>query len=81
MYFRLLAEKPLISGNAAEIDAIAELHALGMVDGVTTNPSLIMKSGRDMIEVIKEKGNDSDKVNLDENSDAVDAIINGSKGK
>ena len=34
-----------------------------------------------MIEVIKEKGNDSDKVNLDENSDAVDAIINGSKGK
>ncbi|MBL9059071.1 MAG: fructose-6-phosphate aldolase [Mangrovicoccus sp.] len=40
--------------DTAEIDAIAELHALGMVDGVTTNPSLIMKSGRDMIEVIKE---------------------------
>ncbi|MBK9031752.1 MAG: hypothetical protein IPL61_10575 [Myxococcales bacterium] len=34
-----------------------------------------------IIEVIREKGNDSDKVNLDENSDAVDAIINGSKGK
>lgn len=40
--------------DTADIDAIAELHALGMVDGVTTNPSLIMKSGRDMIEVIKE---------------------------
>jgi hypothetical protein len=34
-----------------------------------------------IIEVIKEKGNDSDKVNLTENDDAVDAIINGSKGK
>lgn len=33
-----------------------------------------------IIEVIREKGDDSDKVNLDENSDAVDAIINGSAG-
>ena len=40
--------------DTAEIDAIAELHALGMVDGVTTNPSLIMKSGRDILEVTKE---------------------------
>ena len=37
-----------------EIDAIAELNDLGMVDGVTTNPSLIMKSGRDILEVTKE---------------------------
>ena len=40
--------------DTAEIDAIKELHDLGMVDGVTTNPSLIMKSGRDIKEVTKE---------------------------
>ena len=40
--------------DTAEIDKIAELNDLGMVDGVTTNPSLIMKSGRDIIEVTKE---------------------------
>lgn len=40
--------------DTAEIDAIAELNELGMVDGVTTNPSLIKKSGRDIIEVTKE---------------------------
>jgi transaldolase len=40
--------------DTAEIDQIAELHALGMVDGVTTNPSLILKSGRDILEVTRE---------------------------
>ena len=40
--------------DTAEVDAIAELNDLGMVDGVTTNPSLIMKSGRDILEVTKE---------------------------
>ena len=40
--------------DTAEIDAITELNDLGMVDGVTTNPSLIKKSGRDIIEVTKE---------------------------
>lgn len=40
--------------DTAEIDQIKELNDLGMVDGVTTNPSLIMKSGRDIIEVTKE---------------------------
>ena len=40
--------------DTAEIDAIAELNDLGMVDGVTTNPSLILKSGRDILEVTKE---------------------------
>ena len=40
--------------DTADIDAIAELHALGMVDGVTTNPSLIKKSGRDILAVTKE---------------------------
>ncbi len=40
--------------DTAEIDEIAELDALGMVDGVTTNPSLILKSGRDILEVTRE---------------------------
>ncbi len=33
---------------------LRELAATGLVDGVTTNPSLIMKSGRPMLEVIAE---------------------------
>ena len=40
--------------DTADIDAIRELNDLGMVDGVTTNPSLIAKSGRDILEVTKE---------------------------
>lgn len=40
--------------DTADIAAIRELHELGMVDGVTTNPSLILKSGRDIAEVTKE---------------------------
>ncbi|MGB1311083.1 MAG: fructose-6-phosphate aldolase [Leucothrix sp.] len=40
--------------DTADVDDIRELNALGLVDGVTTNPSLILKSGRDIIEVTKE---------------------------
>ena len=40
--------------DTADVAAIAELNDLGMVDGVTTNPSLILKSGRDILEVTKE---------------------------
>ncbi|NBD30567.1 MAG: fructose-6-phosphate aldolase [Alphaproteobacteria bacterium] len=40
--------------DTADVDAIRELNDLGMVDGVTTNPSLIAKSGRDILEVTKE---------------------------
>ncbi len=40
--------------DTADIDAIRDLAQLGIVDGVTTNPSLIMKSGRDIKEVTKE---------------------------
>ncbi len=40
--------------DTAEVDQIRELAELGMVDGVTTNPSLIMKSGRDIKEVTAE---------------------------
>jgi transaldolase len=40
--------------DTAEIEDIKDLAATGLIDGVTTNPSLIMKSGRDFIEVTKE---------------------------
>ncbi len=40
--------------DTADIAEIRDLTATGMVDGVTTNPSLIAKSGRNFIETIKE---------------------------
>ncbi len=40
--------------DTAEIADIRELADAGLLDGVTTNPSLIKKSGRDFIETIKE---------------------------
>jgi transaldolase len=40
--------------DTAEIAEIRELAATGLLDGVTTNPSLIAKSGRKIIEVIAE---------------------------
>jgi transaldolase len=40
--------------DTAEIGDIKELNDTGLLDGVTTNPSLIKKSGRDFIEVVKE---------------------------
>ena len=40
--------------DTAEIAEIRELADIGLLDGVTTNPSLIKKSGRDFIEVVKE---------------------------
>ena len=40
--------------DTADTDDIRDLAATGMVDGVTTNPSLVAKSGRDFIDVLKE---------------------------
>jgi transaldolase len=40
--------------DSADIAEIRELVATGMVDGVTTNPSLVAKSGRDFVEVVRE---------------------------
>src|SRR6218665_426751 len=40
--------------DTAEIEDIKKLQDTGLLDGITTNPSLIAKSGRDFKEVIKE---------------------------
>jgi len=40
--------------DTADVDEIRNLNDLGLVDGVTTNPSLVAKSGRDFTEVVKE---------------------------
>ena len=40
--------------DTADIAEIRELAATGLVDGVTTNPSLVAKSGRQFLDVVKE---------------------------
>ena len=40
--------------DTAETDVIKKYYATGLIDGITTNPSLIMKSGRDPEEVYQE---------------------------
>lgn len=40
--------------DTANIEEIRDLLPTGLVDGVTTNPSLVMKSGRDFREVVAE---------------------------
>lgn len=40
--------------DTADVDAIREYASVGIVDGVTTNPSLIAKTGRKFEEVVKE---------------------------
>lgn len=40
--------------DTADVDEIRNAHEMGLVDGVTTNPSLVAKTGRSFDEVIKE---------------------------
>ncbi len=40
--------------DTADIEEIKKAHEIGMVDGVTTNPSLIAKTGRPFLDVIKD---------------------------
>ena len=40
--------------DTAEIDDIRKLAESGLLDGVTTNPSLVKKSGKDFLEVVRE---------------------------
>ena len=40
--------------DTADTQAIADSYETGLIDGITTNPTLIMKSGRDPEEVYQE---------------------------
>ena len=40
--------------DTGNVEEIKKAHELGILDGVTTNPSLIAKGGRDFVEVLKE---------------------------
>ena len=40
--------------DTANVDEIRRANELGVISGVTTNPSLIAREGRDFVEVIKE---------------------------
>src|SRR5882757_2241163 len=52
--YKLRREAMKFFVDTADVNEIRELAATGLLDGVTTNPSLIAKSGRDFIEVVKE---------------------------
>jgi len=43
--------------DTADVAEIAKAHETGLINGVTTNPTLIKRSGRDPVEVIKEISN------------------------
>ena len=40
--------------DGSDIEKIRKFSKLGLIDGITTNPSIILKSGKNMIEVISE---------------------------
>ena len=40
--------------DGSDIDKIRKFSALGLIDGITTNPSIILKSGKNMIEVVSQ---------------------------
>jgi transaldolase len=55
MHMEIFQETPMkFFVDTADIKDIKELNDLGLLDGVTTNPSLIHKSGRDFLEVVGE---------------------------
>ena len=43
--------------DTAEVKVIKKLSETGLVDGITTNPSLIAKSGKDFLKTLKEISN------------------------
>ena len=65
--------------DTADTKEIARLQKIGLINGVTTNPSLIMKSGRDFKEVIAEIcGITSDPVSAEVTAmDAATMLVEG----
>ena len=52
--------------DTADVAEIKDIAATGLLDGVTTNPALILKSGRPMLEVIEEMTDNGLKAFLDD---------------
>ena len=68
--------------DTADVDEISKAHETGMINGITTNPTLIMKSGRDPIEVIKEmsgKFKQFESISAEVVADTAEEMIDQSK--
>jgi len=64
--------------DTAETDVIKKYYATGLIDGITTNPSLIMKSGRDPEEVYQElKDIGIDDISMEVMGDSSNMIVEG----
>lgn len=62
--------------DSADINEIRSANAMGVLDGVTTNPSLVAKTGKDFQTVIKEiLGEVKGPVSLEVVSTTCDAIV------
>ncbi len=63
--------------DSTDINQIKDLNAFGIIDGVTTNPSLIKKSGRNIFEIIEEICEEvSGPVSAEVISEDIDSMIN-----
>ena len=40
--------------DTADVKLIKELNKTGLINGITTNPSLVAKSGKNFLEILKE---------------------------
>ena len=68
--------------DTADIDEIRKANETGMIEGITTNPTLIKKSGRDPIEVIKEiaeMSNQFESVSAEVVADTAEEMIDQAK--
>lgn len=70
-----------IFADTAELDEIRELAAWGIIDGVTTNPTLVKKSGYSFNEIIEEIFKIVDgPISLEAVSDKADDMVKEAKG-
>jgi len=67
--------------DTADLDEIRELASWGIIDGVTTNPTLVKKSGRSFNEIIEEIFKIVDgPISLEAVSDKADDMVKEAKG-
>ena len=68
--------------DTADINEIKKAHETGMIEGITTNPTLIKRSGRDPVEVIKEiaaMSNQFESVSAEVVADTAEEMIDQAK--